>query len=133
MEGVVEQVNARSARELREARGKVEAYLRAWRLPEGEIDELATLVMTCVERRWRDEDVELERAAIEEAERMLRGRFDEMLSSMLPTTSSLTTQRPPETRPMTMETSLSRLPSFRMIAGWFVIIALIVLAFIFTR
>jgi hypothetical protein len=43
------------------------------------------------------------------------------------------TQRPPETRPMTMETSLSHLPSLRMIGGWVVIIALIVLAFIFTR
>ena len=133
MEGVVEQVNARSARELRDARAKVEAYLRAWRFPEGEIDELAGMVMGCVEQRWRDEDLELERAAIEEAERMLRGRFDEMLKSKLPPMSSLTTQRAPETRAMTMETSLSRLPSFRMIAGWFLIIALIVLAFIFTR
>ena len=133
MEGVVEKVNARSARELREVRAKVEAYLRAWRLPEGEIEEAAAMVMTCVERRWRNEDVELERAAIEEAKRMLRGRFDAVLRSELPAVENLTTQRPPETYPMTMETSLSRLPSFRMIAGWFVIIALIVLAFIFTR
>ena len=50
MEGVVEQVNARSARELREARAKVEAYLRAWRLPEGEIDEATAMVMSTVRR-----------------------------------------------------------------------------------
>ena len=68
------------------------------------------------------------RAAIEEAEKEARGRFEEM--GALP---PLVPQRPPETRPMTMETSLNHLPSFRMIAGWFVIIALIVLAFIFTR
>jgi hypothetical protein len=43
------------------------------------------------------------------------------------------TQRPPETQPMVMQTSLTRLPSFRMIGGWFVLVALIVLAFIFTR
>ena len=133
MEGVVEQVNARSARELPEARAKVQAYLRAWRLPDAEIEELAAMLMGCLEQRSREEDMVLERAAIEEAERMLRARFDEILSSTLPPASSLTTQRPPETRPMTMETSLSRLPSFRIIAGWFVIIALLALAFIFTR
>jgi hypothetical protein len=43
------------------------------------------------------------------------------------------TQRPPETYPMTMETSLSRLPSLRMVGGWFLIITALVLAFIFTR
>jgi hypothetical protein len=133
MEGVVDQVNVRSNRELREAEGKLQAYLRAWRLPEGEVGELSAMVMACVERRWRDEDVELERAVIEEADRLLRGRFDEMLSEALPAANEMATQRAPETRPMTMETSLSRLPSFRMIAGWFVIITLIVLAFIFTR
>ena len=42
-------------------------------------------------------------------------------------------QRAPETQPMTMETSLTRLPSFRIVAGWFALIALIILAFIFTR
>jgi hypothetical protein len=34
---------------------------------------------------------------------------------------------------MVMQTSLTRLPSFRIIAGWFVLIALLVLAFILTR
>ena len=42
-------------------------------------------------------------------------------------------QRMPETNPMVMETSLTQLPSFRMISGWFALITLIVLAFIFTR
>ena len=43
------------------------------------------------------------------------------------------TRRPPETHPMTMETSLSHLPSLRMIGGWVLIIAALILAFIFTR
>jgi hypothetical protein len=49
------------------------------------------------------------------------------------TLQSLQPQRPPITRPMVMQTSLTRLPSFRIIAGWFVLIALLVLAFILTR
>lgn len=42
-------------------------------------------------------------------------------------------QRAPETHPMVMETSLTRLPSFRIVAGWFLLIALLALAFILTR
>jgi hypothetical protein len=42
-------------------------------------------------------------------------------------------QRPLETHPMTMKTSLSRLPSFRLIAGWAAVVILLVLIFIFTH
>jgi hypothetical protein len=44
-----------------------------------------------------------------------------------------TPARLPETRPMTMQTSLSRLPSIRLIGGWIVLIALLFLAFVLTH
>jgi hypothetical protein len=42
-------------------------------------------------------------------------------------------ERPQETTLITMETSLSRLPSFRIVAGWIVLIVALFLAFIFTH
>jgi len=44
-----------------------------------------------------------------------------------------TPSRPPETRPMKMQTSLSRLPSIRLIGGWIVLIGLLFLAFVLTH
>jgi hypothetical protein len=41
--------------------------------------------------------------------------------------------RPPETRAMVMQTSLSRLPSIQLIGGWCLLIALLVLAFFLTH
>src|SRR5688572_14388448 len=41
--------------------------------------------------------------------------------------------RPPETRAIAMQTSLSRLPSIRLIAGWFLLIGLLFLAFFLTH
>ena len=41
--------------------------------------------------------------------------------------------RPPETHLAGMETSLTRLPSIRMVTGWIVLIVLLFLAFVFTR
>jgi hypothetical protein len=67
--------------------------------------------------------------AIEEAERAARARMDDLATASPP----LVPQREPETHPMTMETSLTRLPSLRIIAGWFALVALIVSIFIFTR
>jgi hypothetical protein len=46
---------------------------------------------------------------------------------------ALCPQRPPETMLHTMETSLSRLPSFRIVAGWIVLIVGLFLAFVFTH
>jgi len=42
-------------------------------------------------------------------------------------------QRPAESCPDRMRTSLSRLPSFRLIAGWFLFAVLLFLTFIFTH
>jgi hypothetical protein len=105
---------------------RVEDYLRAWRLPD---DVRCEILATALERAQQNESGgDLIRAVMEEVEKEARGQFEKM--GQLP---PLVPQRPPETHPMTMETSLNHLPSFRMIAGWFVIIALIVLTFIFTR
>jgi hypothetical protein len=46
---------------------------------------------------------------------------------------ALAPARLPETPAMTMQTSLSRLPSIRIIAGWLFLIALLFLAFILTH
>ena len=122
METVVEQNRV----EVEEARERVDAYLRAWRLPDAVREEVAAAVMASIEARFdRDSQKEI-RVAIEESENALRSR----LANEIP---PLTPNRAPETHPMTMETSLTRLPSFRIIAGWFLLIALIVLAFILTR
>jgi hypothetical protein len=41
--------------------------------------------------------------------------------------------RPPETRATTMKTSLSRLPSIRLIGGWILCVLLLILTFILTH
>jgi hypothetical protein len=48
-------------------------------------------------------------------------------------TRALSPSRPPETRAITMQTSLSRLPSIRIIAGWLLLIALLFVAFLLTH
>jgi hypothetical protein len=122
VEAVVEQIQvnerpAVSSELSEESRAAVERYLRACPLPE---PARARIISTIQTRLQHEPTLDPLHAAIEEAQRAIS------LPPLVP-------QRPPETHPMTMETSLDRLPSFRMIAGWFVLIALIVLAFIFTR
>jgi len=113
-----------------EARARVEAYLRAWKLPDAMREEIVATALGGAEERLRGyPNCEHLRAMIEEVEKAARSRMDESTQAIPP----LVPQREPETHPMTMETSLTRLPSFRIIAGWFLLIALIVLAFIFTR
>jgi hypothetical protein len=170
---------ARSAREWEEAREKVEAYLRAWKLPGAIVEELTTAALDCARSQCEcDSKIDPMCAALDDARNLLRARLNEMhgnalggekeeegmshqqcaaiLWSGLPeqwagegsgasklaeaytrgaraAVQSLQPQRPPITRPMVMQTSLTRLPSFRIIAGWFVLIALLVLAFILTR
>ena len=46
---------------------------------------------------------------------------------------ALLPSRPPETRAFSMQTSLSRLPSMRLIAGWFLLVAALGLAFFLTH
>lgn len=55
----------------------------------------------------------------------LQGRLN-LAAARMPT-------RPPETRAMTMKTSLSRLPSIRLIGAWIACIILLVVAFILTH
>lgn len=184
MEAIVEhqagQISATQVRrevstDLDEARAKVDAYLRAWKLPEAARRELLDMAMMCAEARPENQG-DAARVAIEEAERLLRGKLNEMLGNALTgagdgvteqerlamlwaglpdrwrdpsadtaalsrdyakgalaATLAQQPQRPPQTHPTVMQTSLSRLPSFRMVAGWGLLIVLIVLAFIFTR
>ena len=131
METVVEQNRVEvEGRVAEEARARVEAYLRAWKLPDSVREEVVAMAIACVEERLeRDAECEQLRVAIEDAEKVARARTDKLMRAVPP----LVPQREPETQPMTMETSLTRLPSFRILAGWFLLIALIVLAFIFTR
>lgn len=168
---VAEQIETRDAKALEQARSKLDAYLRVWRLPDDVREEIAGMALTSAEG-----EADLWRGVIAHADRLMHARLNEMLGNALvaeeqgisiqeraallwgglpemwrkegsdpvalsaaytrgalASTLSRHTQRPPETHPMTMETSLSRLPSLRMIAGWFAITAWIVLAFIFTR
>jgi len=131
VETVVEQNRVEvDGRVAEEARARVEAYLRAWKLPDSVREEVVAMAIACVEERLeRDAECEQLRVAIEEAEKAARARTDKLVGAVPP----LVPKREPETHPMTMETSLTRLPSFRILAGWFLLIALIVLAFIFTR
>jgi hypothetical protein len=159
-----------------EARARIEAYLRAWKLPPPIIEEILT-TMDCAETGTLGQpESNPRRTACENAERILRARLAEWLgNNFAPGNPSISVeervamlwaglpekwqknindtvelakacsqgeralrltqepQRPPETQPMTMETSLTRLPSFRIVAGWFALIALIIFAFIFTR
>jgi hypothetical protein len=164
----------RAAKELEQARVRVDAYLRAWNLPEALREELAVVTMASVENRLA-ENPELDplRGAIDDVERFLHARLNEALGNALTPAEqgicesdrlamfvggvvekwsrgdpqsaisnthteatarlALQPQRPAETSPQSMHTSLSRLPSLRMIGGWFLLIVVIVLAFIFTR
>jgi hypothetical protein len=122
----VETVVEQNRVEVEEARERVDAYLRAWRLPDAVREEVAAAAMASIEARFDGDPQKDIRVAIQEAENALRSQ----LANEIP---PLTPNRAPETHPMTMETSLTRLPSFRIIAGWFLLIALIVLAFILTR
>ena len=122
MEAVVEQIEvnerpAVSSELSEESRAAVKAYLRACSLPESARAEIISTIHSRLQHEPALDPLDI---AIEEAQSAMS------LPPLVP-------QRPPETYPMTMETSLDRLPSFRMIAGWFFLLALIVLAFIFTR
>jgi hypothetical protein len=167
----------RPAREWEEARAKVEAYLRAWKLPEAIVEEVTVTAVDCARSQCEcDSTTQPTSAALADAEKLLRARLNEMHGNALgddgegfsprqraavlwaglpdqwaedqadaaalaeayargtrAAIQSLEPQRQPITRPTMMQTSLTRLPSFRIIAGWFLLIALIVLAFIFTR
>jgi hypothetical protein len=104
---------------------QIEAYLRAWDLPEHEREELLAEVMNCADAG----------EALERVEELLTERMESIHPELAPGNleRALTPQRPPETYLTTMETSLTRLPSFRIVAGWFALIAGLIVAFIFTH
>jgi hypothetical protein len=119
------------AKAWQEARPRVEDYLRAWRLADGERETILCETMRCFRQRVAvDVDLEPTRAAIEEAERLLGDRLNLFLAELRP---ALEPRRVPETYRTTMQTSLSHLPSFRLIAGWFALIAGLFAAFLLTH
>jgi hypothetical protein len=160
-----------------EALRKVEAYIRAWRLPDEMAQEVVTSsVVRAAALLTNDGSADPTRTAIAEAEKVLRERLNKMLGGALGEDANEISveeraallwarlpdlwardandaaalaaayskglsamklaqqpQRLPQTHPMVMQTSLTRLPSFRIVAGWFALVVLIILAFIFTR
>jgi hypothetical protein len=132
VEAVVEQNRVEieagaAAKELEHARARLDAYLRACRFPDAAREQLASEIMMGIEDRFEsDPHAEANSIAMDEAFKAVRSR----LAGEIP---PLTPNRAPETHPMTMETSLTRLPSFRIVAGWFLLVVLIVFAFILTR
>ena len=111
---------------------KLRLYLRAWNLPDSACEELRGEVMECV----RDGAfADPERESIEFAQRLLGLRAHDLGIEILQPDfqKALIPQRPLETRLNTMETSLSKLPSIRIIAGWILLIVGLALAFILTH
>jgi hypothetical protein len=112
-----------------EVRLKLEAYLQAWFFsyrPE-EVSEILARVRERASGAGRSR-TEL---AIDEADKLITQRR-QRISPDLPKLA-LHPQRPLETQPMKMRTTLSRLPSIRLIAGWCAFIFLLVVIFIFTH
>lgn len=119
------------ARAWNQARPRVEAYLRAWRLDEGRSEELLCETMRRFQKRLETEpDSEPIRTAIEEADKLLHDQLKLFLAEIRPV---LVPRREPETYRTTMQTSLSHLPSFRLIAGWFALIGGLLAAFLLTH
>jgi hypothetical protein len=146
-----------------EAIARVQAYLAVWRIGDIErTRNCAHEIVNSAKRGSVAAGREIE-AALEKADDFLKQifaadgeNFDELLQSLL--LGSGTDQkfdqehikaalregmlnvarakipvRPPETRPMTMQTSLSRLPSIRLIGGWIFLVVLLFVLFILTH
>ncbi len=139
-----------------EARVRVQAYLTGRRLGDGEwVRNCAGQILHSCRQSNISQGSELE-AALREADRLLNhlgahdaggslefvrplffprppnGHFEqEQLEALLGQVK--VPARPSETRPMRMQTSLSRLPSIRLIGGWIVLIALLFLVFLLTH
>jgi hypothetical protein len=158
----VAEIDKRSA-EWEEALARVQAYLSAWRMGDAEARDCAREIVRLVRRQpvARGSEIEVaikeadrflngrfEKVGAENIEqRLLLGgtvnqtfdfRNHEQITHILREGAlnlarARTPARPPETLPMTMKTSLSRLPSIRLIGGWVVLIALLFLAFVVTH
>ncbi len=142
-----------------EVQVRIEAYLRAWRFPYN-FENLAEILRTAKERAKKESASRME-IAIEETDEFIGSRLRETIVGSTdgaerrlclfvagenaftnPTVYreakekirlAFHPQRPLETHPMTMRTTLSHLPSFRLIAGWCAFVILLVLVFIFTH
>jgi hypothetical protein len=158
----VTEIDKRSA-EWEEALARVQAYLSAWRLDAGEAHDWAREIVRLARRQPVPKGSELEMAIAEAdiflkgrfeqvggedvEQRLMVGAtvnqtFDfgnrEQIANILREGAlnlarARTPSRPPETLPMTMKTSLSRLPSIQLIAGWVVLIGLLFLTFLLTH
>jgi hypothetical protein len=120
-------------RELAALEEKVNLYLQAWRAPDPARAEFLGEVMRCARAGAFSDQ---EREAIEFLEQAIKSRHGELgveIWDESEIAKALFPQRPLETHLTIMETSLSRMPSFRIIAGWFLLITSLVLAFIFTH
>jgi hypothetical protein len=144
-----------------EIHAKVHAYFATWRLSPDFQRELGTETMACLETLLTsDPAIDLPAAAIDEADKALSRRLGESaglseftqndrLALFLASPEGLDREalqraaelvnlalrprRPVETNVSVMETSLPRLPHFRVVAGWFLLIVGLALAFIFTH
>jgi hypothetical protein len=130
-------------------RSRAASYLRAWSLPELSEEELLNEAMLAAHCHViRDGGNEPIRAAIDEIDRRIRGvsGISETVEVEIPPLNrlgmlcgaedvdrALATRRERLTHVNKMQTSLSRLPSFRIVAGWFTIIVLLFLIFVFTH
>lgn len=147
--------------EWREAEQRVAAYLAAWKFGDTAwARDCAREIIASAQQSAVPPGREIE-AAVEHADEFLKGWFEkpdaaeallfgEALNKPLDFCNraqiadllgegqvnmgrARVPARPPETRPMTMQTSLSRLPSIRLIAGWIVLVALLFLVFVLTH
>ena len=147
--------------EWKEAFARVEAYLAAWRVGDGEwVRDCARKIVASARRRTVAEGREIE-AAVEEADEFLKSWFEQsgaadvlifgapakqgldfgdrvqvaeiLNEGALNLARAKVPARQPETRPMTMQTSLSRLPSIQLIGGWIILIAVLFLVFVVTH
>jgi hypothetical protein len=158
----VAEVSKRIA-EWEETLARVQAYLSTWRLGDAEARDCAREIMRLARREPVPKGSEIEVAIAEAdrclkrrfekvgaenvEQRLLFGgtvnqTFDfgnhEQIADILREGAlnlarARTPSRPPETLPMTMKTSLSRLPSIHLIAGWVILIGLLFLAFALTH
>ncbi len=147
--------------EWEEALRRVEAYLSAWRIGDAQwTRDCAREILGAARRSTVSQGNEL-KAGLDEAEKFIKSYLDKpesaealafgvplegrldfgdraklsevMDDGILNLGRSKTPVRPPETRAMKMQTSLSRLPSIRLIGGWIGLIALLFLLFVLTH
>jgi hypothetical protein len=135
LESAVEEPAAISARKgslpnREEILFKIECYLAAWGVADSQgqiVSELLGVIEARVDAEPQTNPFSI---AIEEAERFIHDHCRDARAAL---GFPLHTERPLETNPMKMQTSLSRIPSFRLIAGWCLFVIIFVLVFLFTH